>query len=307
MNAPPGLVPDAGSNAPLPAAPTRPLYWSLRRELWEHRSIVLAPIAVAAVVLLGILLGNFGLPGRMRELPGLPDVKQHARIVMPYYVLTGLVVGTAFVVGVFYCLEALHGERRDRSILFWKSLPVSDLTTVLAKAGIPLLVLPLLVLAIVVPGHLVILLQSTTILLLSGTSAEPLWTRLPLLPMWLALLYALGALALWHAPLYAWLLLVSAWARRAPFLWAVLPLLAIAVFEAVTFRTPVFVSFLKDRVVGWFHLAFADGPQEGASSDILSQLTPGRYLASPSLWIGLAFAASFLVAAARLRRKREPN
>ena len=49
---------------------------------------------------------------------------------------------TAFLVGVFYCLDALHGERRDRSILFWKSLPVSDLTTVLAKASVPCRVLP---------------------------------------------------------------------------------------------------------------------------------------------------------------------
>ncbi len=65
-------------------------------------------------------------------------------IEQPYTFAAGCIMATAFIVGVFYCLDALHGERRDRSILFWKSLPVSDLTTVLSKASIPLVVLPLL-------------------------------------------------------------------------------------------------------------------------------------------------------------------
>ena len=62
-------------------------------------------------------------------------------------------MGTAFIVGIFYSLDALHGERRDRSILFWKSMPVSDLTTVLSKASIPLVVLPLLSFAISLPRN----------------------------------------------------------------------------------------------------------------------------------------------------------
>ena len=77
----------------------------------------------------------------------------------------------AFVVGVFYCLDALHGERRDRSILFWKSLPVSDLTTVLSKASIPLVILPLITFAIVIATQLIMLLLSSAAMLISGLSA----------------------------------------------------------------------------------------------------------------------------------------
>ena len=103
----------------------------------------------------------------------------------------------AFIVGVFYCLEALHGERRDRTILFWKSLPVSDLTTVLSKASIPLVVLPLVTFTITIGVQLVMLLMSNAALVMSGMSATTS-AQLPLLPRWAMLLYGVcrdGALA----------------------------------------------------------------------------------------------------------------
>ena len=156
-----------------------------------------------------------------------------------------LIMATTLVVGVFYCLDALHGERRDRSILFWKSLPVSDLTTVLSKASIPLVVLPLLTFAITVVTQLIMLLLSSAVLLGSGLSVATLWTHLPLFQMSLMLLYHLLTVhALWYAPIYGWLLLVSAWARRAPFLWAVLPLLAIGRVEKIAFNTSHFAAML---------------------------------------------------------------
>ena len=83
------------------------------------------------------------LPRSMRELAAQHPVNQQVALAMPYSHAAMLLMVTAFIVGVFYSLDALHGERRDRSILFWKSLPVSDLTTVLSKASIPLVVLPL--------------------------------------------------------------------------------------------------------------------------------------------------------------------
>src|SRR5688500_17749162 len=112
-------------------------------------------------------------------------------------------------VALIYSLDALHGERRDRSILFWKSLPVSDRTTVLAKAAIPLVVLPVLVAAIVGATQLSMLLVSTVALLADVSSLSAVWGRLPLLRLWLAVAYALVASTLWLSPLYAWLLLVS--------------------------------------------------------------------------------------------------
>jgi len=169
--------------------------------------------------------------------------------------------------------------------------------------------LPLLVFAITVTLQLIMRL-STAVLLISGVGAPTQWARLPLFQMELVLLYGLTVLALWHAPIYCWLLLVSGWARRATFLWAVLPPLAIGVFEKIAFHTSYFGSLLKDRLFGFAAGAFDLEDKGGVPVDPhfipLSQLAPGRFLSSPGLWVGLIVAAALLAAAVRLRRNREP-
>jgi ABC-2 type transport system permease protein len=231
----------------------------------------------------------------------LDPAHQRAAIEIPYDIAAMMLMFTAFIVGVFYCLDALHGERRERSILFWKSLPVSDLTTVLSKASIPLVVLPVVSFAIIVVTQFIMLLISTVALLPSGLAGTT-WANFNLFRQSLVLLYGLVAIALWHAPIYGWALLISGWARRATFLWAVLPLLAIGFFEKITFNTSHFASMLKDRVMGFAPEAFAFSAH---TIDSVT-LTPGRYLSSPGLWIGLIFAGGFLAAAIRLRRYRGP-
>src|ERR1700691_2381036 len=230
MNTPLNAAPESPLEpqriAPAPVSPTRPLYWSVRRELWENRSIYIALLAASAVYLIGYTISLFWVPRGMHGMGADESTPLIVQLAMPYAHAQMLLALTAFLVGIFYSLDALHGERRDRSILFWKSLPVSDLTTVLAKASVPLVILPLLVFAITVPLQIVMRLLSSAAMLLSGSSVAPLWTQLPLFQMQLVLLYSLIVFALWHSPLYMWFLLVSGWARRATFLWAVLPPLA---------------------------------------------------------------------------------
>jgi ABC-2 type transport system permease protein len=305
-NAVPGSL-DSQRIAPTVLSPTRPLYWSIRRELWENRSLYIAPLAVTAVGLLGFLIG---LTGMSHSKHSQIAAAQQIMPAMPYAHAAWVLILTGFIVAVFYSLDALHGERRDRSILFWKSLPVSDLTTVIAKASIPLVVLPVVVFGVTVILHLVMLVLNTAVLLVSGRSVATMWSQLPLFQMDLVLFYGLTVMALWHAPLYGWLLLVSGWARRATFLWAVFPLLAIGLFERIAFRTTYFGSLLKDRLYGFAMDAFSFHTPDGTPIDPhfipLAQITPGKFLSSTGLWVGLAFAAVFIAAAVRLRRYREP-
>ena len=152
--------------------------------------------------------------------------------------------------------------------------------------------------------QLIMLLLSTAVLLANGLSPATLWTQVPLFQMSLMLLYHLVAVhALWYAPLYGWLLLVSAWARRAPFLWAVLPLLAIGVVEKIAFNTSHFATLLGDRLGGGAEAMTMPGSMP---IDPGVHITLGRYLSSPGLWIGLAFTALCLAAAVQLRRQRGP-
>jgi len=181
---------------------------------------------------------------------------------------------------------------------------------VLAKAGIPLVVLPLIVFAITVALQLIMLVLSTAALLMSGGSVATLWRQLPLFQLEAVLFYSLAVITLWYAPIFAWLLLISAWARRTTFLWAILPPLAIALVEFIAFHTVHFGSLLRDRFFGFapraFNFMLPDGSMIDPHFIPISQITPGRFLATPGLWIGLIFAAAFLAAAVRLRRYREP-
>jgi ABC-2 type transport system permease protein len=282
-------------------APTRPFYWSVWRELWENHSIYIAPLIVSAIIVFGTAVGSFHLPELRRKALLLDPAHQRAAIERGYDVAAIMLIFTAFIVGLFYCLDALHGERRDRSILFWKSLPVSDLTTVLSKAIIPLVVLPIITFAIIVFTQFIMLLTSTVALLPSGLAGTT-WANFNLFYNSLVLVYGLVAIALWHAPIYGWALLVSGWARRATFLWAILPLLAICCFEWITFGTTHFAQMLKERLTGFAPGAFAFGPHDVSSAT----MTPGRYLSSLGLWLGLMSAAVFIAAAVRMRRYRGP-
>src|SRR6266699_985607 len=297
----------AGVTAPgYSNTPTRPFYWSVWRELWENHSIYIAPLIVAVVVLFGFLVSTVGLPERRRAVLLLDPAKARAAIQAPYDMAAIMLILTAFIVGVFYCLDALHGERRDRSILFWKSLPVSDLTTLLSKATIPLATLPLVTFAIILATQVVMLLWTSVLLITHGMSPGSTWTNFNLFQQSFILLYGLVAIALWHAPIYGWALLVSGWARRAACLWAVVPFLAIGFFEKITFGTSHFAALVKDRVFGFAPHAFAFEMHRSAAIDSLVQLTPGEYLSTPGLWLGLIFAAVFVAAAIRLRRYRGP-
>jgi len=264
------------------------MYWSVRRELWEHRSIYIAPLAVAAVSLLGFLTGLT-----------LSPAHRHQPLDVPYEFAAALIMGTGFIVGIFYSLDALYGERRDRSILFWKSLPVSDLTTVLSKFTIPLIILPLLSFAIAVVTQFVMLLLS------SGLSAGTLGARMSFFHLSLMLLYhILTVHGLWYAPLYGWLLLVSAWAPRAPFIWAFLPPFVIWGVEKIAFRTSHFVGMLQYRLTG--PDPSATTARSGNLMEMMSALTPVQFFSTPGLWVGLAVAVILLATAVRLRRYREP-
>jgi ABC-2 type transport system permease protein len=167
-------------------------------------------------------------------------------------------------------------------------------------------VLPLLVLTITVALQMVMMMVSTMVLLGNSPGLIALWTHVKFVQTTLAMIYGLIVIALWHAPLYGWLLLVSAWAKRSVLLWVVLPPLVISLFEKMVFSSTYFALLLKYRFIGFFKEAFDPSTQGHPAIDPLTTLTPGNFLLTPGLWIGLLFAAAFFAAAIRLRRYREP-
>jgi len=290
--------PHTATLPPAVISPLRLFCWSVRRELWENRYLYLAPLAIAALILVGFALGLAHLPEKLRAAAALDPTKLHGTINQPYLFAALLLMVVSLLMGMFYCLDALYGERRDRSILFWKSLPVSDLTTVLSKAAIPFFVIPLGTWALTVVTQAIMLLLASSRLL--GTELST-WSHISFgQDSWILLYHLVIGHAFWYAPFWGWLLLCSAWSRRAPYLWATLPLLAVGLVEKIAFNTTHFGQWLLYRFMG----SPSGMPPGHEPATTMAAMTPplAAFLASPGFWFGLALAAAFLAIAVRLRR-----
>ena len=305
MNTEANAMAESQASAPAVVPEHRRFYWSVRRELWENPAIYIAPLVAAVVFLFGFMINIIHLR-RHVDASLLDPAKQEHLLFTRYEIAAALIMATAFIVGVFYTLDALYGERRDRSILFWKSLPVSDLTVVLSKVTIPAVILPFISLAISIVTQLIMLVLSSAVFAGSGVQVAKLWSEASFFHVSAVMLYHIITVhGLWYAPIYGWLLLVSAWAPRAPFLWAFLPPFVVCGVEKLAFSTTYFWALLRRRLEGPPH---PSSMQMGATAmdDPMANLIPSHFFSEPGLWIGLALAAVFLFAAVRLRRYRGP-
>lgn len=278
--------------------------WSVRREVWEHPSVWVAPLAVAAFVLVALAFAARGIGDMAKVFATLPPEKQQLVVTYPFGITSSVILFTAFVVGLFYSLDALNSERRDRSILFWKSMPVSDTITVLSKAFVPFAVIPVIGLALAFATQVLLLVLGAAVLAAVGADVGAMYARLPILVQTVTILYGVVMHVLWYAPVYTLLLVVSALARR-PIIWVIVPAIAVQILERIAFGTRYSGALIEYRLMGAMSEAFKPNALNEPITS-LAQLDPGRFLASPGLWLGLIAAAAFLAVAIHLRRSREP-
>jgi ABC-2 type transport system permease protein len=296
--------------APAERPPGRVLFTLLQRELWEHRYLWVGPLCVAALLALCAVIGQVHLD--LRELAQLGE--QPARValltVVQWALSTTFFVLTLFIISN-YALDCLYAERKDRSILFWKSLPVSDGLTVGAKLLTALVVVPLGVFAISVLASLVFFAIVSVRTAMGNIPSIMAWDTLEWLRTELAMLLILLIALLWYAPLVAYLMVVSAWARRRPFLLATLPWVLAPILERIAFGTRYLWHFLIYRSNGIFATLAAGHARifshHGIRSvgSLLADLNFRAALTDIDLWLGLAAAAALLYAAARIRRYRD--
>jgi ABC-2 type transport system permease protein len=278
----------------------------VRRELWETRSIYLGPLAVGGIILVGFFIALVPLPSRLRAAQALGGAELRAAVEQPYVIAAIILMAVDLAIAAFYCVDALYGERRDRSVLFWKSLPISDATVVLAKAAIPILVLPLVTFIATVLVQTVMLLSSSAVLAAAGLSASMEWQHVSLIAIWRINFGHLVVFhGMWYAPFYAWLLLASAWATRVPLLWAALPPVAVAIVERIAFNSRHFQTLLLDQFLGASDLSSASEHMT-MTMDMLSSGNLDQLLLSRGMAVGTLLSILFLFGAVQLRRYRSP-
>jgi ABC-2 type transport system permease protein len=276
----------------------------IRREFWEHRMmLVFAPLALCVIYLIVCVLAGTDINVNLLHFGSQPPMSAAFLIVM-HTVFTILLYGLMAVVAFFYLCDCLYAERKDRSILFWKSLPVSDSVTVLSKLAVALIAIPAVVYVLSFGTNLI---AFTLFKILFHAEAPSRitsdWTMLGWIRLNGYLIADILVLALWFAPVAAYQLFISAAVPRAPFVFTVLPLLALVFGEALFFRTWHIAEFLGRRLGS---VALDPRPSDGVQG-VIDAVNALPLLGRPEMWIGLLLAAAIVAATIRIRRHRDDS
>ena len=313
--------------------------WLLKREFWEHKGgFFWMPVIVGGIMTLfiaiSLLIAVFGIKdgiqingvavSNLANTIGPEQKEQFAAGVVYGYVGLAMPILLALSVCVFFfCLGALFDERKDRSVLFWKSLPVSDSETVLSKVAMALGIAP--VIAVVV-ATITAILAGLLICLAAAVAGVNIFSEVLSNPSTylgpLQLTAMLPIYALWALPTIGWLLMVSAWSRTKPFLWALgAPLLAGMLLSWINgmFKFDWNMGWFWKNIIGrllasvvpgsWLGQQSGSLPSEETmqSADGMSDMLSHSWqlLGGANIWIGVALGVVMIYAAIRLRRWRD--
>ena len=312
--------------------------WLLKREFWENRGgFFWAPVITGGIFLvLNLILAVIGSISARGQLNGdgfsIEEAPEKAHQIVggigDGMLLGGVILACvvlAFVV-FFYALGTLYDDRRDRSVLFWKSLPVSDTHMVLSKLAWALALAPLLAVGVgIVIGVAMWLIFALTVSVNGLPVGSAVFTHSHPLRIIGGVIASLPVYMLWALPTIGWLMFCSAWARSKPFLWAVLvPVLAcviismtdilpsLAVRHDLIWYTVVYRGLLSILPGAWFptlpggatnpHADF-NTPDDLANAIDLTR--SWEAFATADLWIGAVIGVALIAGAIYLRRWRE--
>lgn len=296
----------------------------VRRELWEHRAIYITPLVIALVMSLMSLTGQVTISAFGQEVDlaiigasSAGEIERQAAITAFLMIFTSIFALGAWILMIFYSLDALYAERRDKSILFWRSLPVTDSETVISKLLTAVLVIPMTAFAFVVVTHLLnLILWSIWLSIQGGDAGHLLWSAAPLFDNWAATLIIAVAMPLWLSPLIGWFLFVSAFTKRSPLLIAFLPMFVVPMLEKMVSPTSLFWDAIFIRSVrpplfkGIDSSMIFDEDNFQITADaasLLAKIDLARFLSSPSMWLGLVVCGLFTTAAIYVRRYRDES
>ena len=283
--------------------------WLVKREIWENRAIWIVPAVIAVVLTLAALFGRVDLD----ETPSPDRTRMVSGFVLFAFGFTFFAVMNIYA--SWYLLDCLHSDRKDRSILFWKSLPISDVETVLAKLFTGVVAIPLVYfIAADVSTLLTAFIVSVRA---NSTLGVALWQP----DLWLQLqalwLYLIVTTAIWYLPFVGYLMMISAWANRAVVLWSLLPPLAVCLLERWFFGTSRVWALLRHRAFDYLSVVFRRAPDAGIwapriagdgamamQGSVWRLLDPVEFMVNPATWIGVAVGIAFIFAAIQLRMRR---
>jgi ABC-2 type transport system permease protein len=316
--------------------------WLLKREYWEERrgflwAQAVAVIVILAITILGIIAGevfrarlggseNINMGMNLNEIlrngmsHNMIDVVKSLDMTMLLFGVVSAIV--LFFVVFFYLLGALYDDRRDRSILFWKSLPLSDTSTVLSKVVAAIIIAPLIAVVVALAGYIAMQIVVSFWFLAHGVNPFTLlWAHAEPFSVWLHLLAMVPVNAVWALPTVGWLLFWSAAVRSKPFLWAVvIPIVAgVLNFWVGLLGLPnVSTQFFWKDLVGRALLSVIPGSwmapdanrigvhfMDSGDFARISYSSMAHAFTLPGMWIGAVVGIALIAASIWFRRWRD--
>ena len=302
-------------------------YALVRREIWEHRSLWLTPVVVAGVMTL-MLLAGYVFASSYKELIDIGIVgaqnlagEEHRRAGLTAFLVgpTSVFMFASAVLTIFYCLDTLYAERKNKSILFWRSLPITDAETVISKLLTALIAIPVITFVVSMAAHIVnLILTSIFVSIEGGSPGYLIWQSAPslLFDVGSAILLLMLMLPIWFSPFIGWFLFVSAWTKRSPLLMAFLPLIVLPILETIVLPTHFLWDAISTRFNRWPMFTGID-PETFFNEEKLARMEMdvglldfidvGRFLTSPAMWAGVIVCGLFVTAAIYVRRYRDES
>ncbi len=192
---------------------------------------------------------------------------------------------------VFALLASLYDERKDSSILFWKSMPVSDVSTVASKLVFVVWLAPLVSIGAIVVAQFLTL--SLVAVYVEDGMAGRVWAASQFWWQPVKLLWAYLQLGIWLLPFASWIMLVSAAANKLPALWAIAIPWVLVLLERIVFGSNVIAEAINTQLQAWKLLSSSGAASEAGPAALLSL----------QLWGGVVIAVVFLAGAVFLRRR----
>jgi len=248
------------------------------------------------------------------------DARENA-LALAYIGVSVLYLFVMPFIAFFYLIDTLYAERKERHILFWKSLPTTDAETVIAKVLTASLVIPFCFAVFMFASYLMFLLIGGFELPKEVSVLSLIWKPAPILKMFLTSLYALLIMSLWFLPFTGWFLLSGSLIKRIhPFIVALVTPLVLMIFEGIFFQTSYLSDWVSERLVNWMPASF-DGIKEGSDFDFKidgetfetgnvkpwTYIAPLKFLSNVNFWIGALIGSAFIAGAIYIRRFRDDS
>jgi len=299
---------------------TSKILMPFKRELWEYKgSFIGLPLIISGLVVFFAVFGLIQLSGSDEAIYALTnnglnlvlDETDNAQFptahfsdgkLAPFvYGFLSFFIWLSTLVSIYYLLGSLYDDRKDRSILFWKSMPVSEFQNVLTKFVTALFIVPIIALIVAfLTGLVLALIGGVWLSSLGVDSFSAIWSELGIFSAFFYTFVFSIVTSVWVAPFFGWILFVSSISTKPPILLAVVPPLVLIILERMFLGSSYFLAIIGNYIPDFSHVESI----AIFGFDTLFLAMTKSFLTDISFWFGMVLTVGFVAGSIWFRNNR---